>query len=111
MPDYIRRCVAEVLSSDETPFYTASGNSDIYLLDTDSDSSLILSGVFFDISWCPFMAKHGYRICILSGGQISNVVRKGQKGYELLGEAYMHRVMYRQVLNMPSIKIEAVNIL
>ena len=62
------------------------------------------------IDCCPFNAKNRDRVCILFRGQIPYVARKERKGYRLLGEAYIHGVMYGEVLKMPGIKIEAIEL-
>ncbi|KAI4185415.1 MAG: hypothetical protein LQ346_005895 [Caloplaca aetnensis] len=48
VPDYSRVSMVDSLSSDEGAFYTASGDSEIRLLDPHDASVLALSGIFFD---------------------------------------------------------------
>ncbi|KAF9889455.1 hypothetical protein FE257_007357 [Aspergillus nanangensis] len=55
--------------------------------------------------WAPETAQEGDLICIFHGAKVPHVLRPcGDGNYILLGEGYLHRMMYGEVLKMQDMK-------
>ena len=64
------------------------------------------------IGWVPAAAKTGDRICLLVGGQVPYVLRphKKKKGFQFLGEAYIHGIMKGAALQTDHLRTETIDL-
>jgi hypothetical protein len=63
------------------------------------------------VGWVPISAQVGDQICIFRGCNIPFVIRPCDGGYTLLGDCYMHGLMYGEAIKMDHAPLEWIRLI